>query len=179
MSRVFAWSDLHVDYPQNLQRIAELSDADFKHDTIMVAGDVSSDLRKVTTCLEHLRNKFRRVAFVPGNHDLWVSRSDGMDSLGKLQQLHEICDQLGVHVRPFEAPLNGGTVRIFPLLSWYIKPEDGNGSLYVPKPGEDPTLRMWADNQRIKWPSLPEFETPAELMLQLNILNPPRDSEHW
>jgi predicted phosphodiesterase len=168
MSRLLAWSDLHIDYPDNLSLIAGLSDSDFRDDTLLVAGDVSSDAEKLLNCLHQLKSKFREIAFVPGNHDLWVAGESRMNSLEKLHELRTACRAEGIRIGPFETTVHGREVRIVPLLSWYLKPEEDEGSLFLEKPGEDPSLEMWADNYRIKWPGMPDQGTPAEHLLSLN-----------
>ncbi len=175
MSRLHAWSDLHVDYPDNFKLIAGLSDSDYRDDTLLIAGDVSSDAEKVLSCLRELKRKFRDVAFVPGNHDLWVLNQDPFNSLEKLHELHARCQAEDIRVNPFNAEISGRTWQIIPLLSWYLKPEEGDGSLFLEKPGEDPSLEMWADNYRIKWPEMPDDATPAEHLLSLN--RPPGSSD--
>lgn len=166
--RLFVWSDLHVDYPANFQLLGQLSRQDFQDGALLVAGDVSSDPEKVLRALTVLRERFAEVAFVPGNHDLWVTSQGRLNSLEKLHELRSLCRAAGIRVDPFTCSLTGQLVRIIPLLSWYLKPEEGPGSLFLPKPGEDPELRMWADNQRIKWPALPDNQTPAKHLLALN-----------
>lgn len=168
MSRCFAWSDLHVDYPDNFRLVAGLSDSDFRDDTILIAGDISSDPAKLLSCLHHLKRKFREVSFVPGNHDLWVSSENQEDSLAKLHELQAACRAGGIRVEAFETGVRGEPIRIIPLLSWYLKPEEGEGSLFLEKPGEDPSLPMWADHYRTKWPELLNETTPAEHLLSLN-----------
>lgn len=44
-------------------------------DTLVVAGDVSSDLQKVIRQLLHFKEKFRNVLFVPGNHEYYCGVS--------------------------------------------------------------------------------------------------------
>ena len=166
--RLFVWSDLHVDYPANRQLLEQLSRQDFQDGVLLVAGDVSSDPEKALRALTGLRERFAEVAFVPGNHDLWVTSQGRLNSLEKLHELRALCRAAGIRVDPFTGSLAGQSVRIIPLLSWYLKPEEGPGSLFLPKPGEDPELRMWADNHRIKWPALPDNLTPAEHLLALN-----------
>ncbi len=166
--RVFGWSDLHVDYGANFDLVARLSQQDFRHDLLLLAGDVSSNPARLIQTLALLKARFAEVAFVPGNHDLWVSVHGSKDSLGRLDELRAQCQDLGIRMGPFTGTLNRRQVRIIPLLSWYLKPEEGEGSLFLPKPGEDPQLAMWADNHRIKWPPLPDGRTPAEHLLVLN-----------
>ncbi|MBI1178280.1 serine/threonine protein phosphatase [bacterium] len=175
--RLFAWSDLHVDYPANLRTLEQLSCADFRDDALLIAGDVSSDANRLMRALEGLKNRFAEVAFVPGNHDLWVSPQTRESSLEKLHALRAACRVCEIKVDPFRIRLTEQTVDVVPLLSWYLKPEEGDGSLYLPKPGEDASLAMWADNRRIKWPHFEPAETPADHLLNLNHLDPYDDSE--
>lgn len=171
--RLFAWSDLHVDFPANHELLVGLSNADFRYDALLVAGDVSSDPEKLMHTLRLLRRRFREVAFVPGNHDLWVPSGSTLSSLDKLHDLHAACLGEGIRVEPFEVDAGGRPVRVVPLRSWYLKPEEGDGSLFLEKPGEDPTLRAWMDNYRIKWKHLPTGVSAAEHILSLNHLPPP------
>lgn len=168
MARLFAWSDLHVDHRENRELLTRLSSADYLADTLLVAGDVSSDPSKLFGALEHLQARFKEIAFVPGNHDLWVNGDPARDSLQKLHELLDRCRSRGIRVAPFSVSVLGRLCRIVPLLSWYLKPEEGDGSLFCHKPGEDPTLRIWADNHRIKWPRMPGNQSPAEHLLSLN-----------
>ncbi len=166
--RVFVWSDLHVDFEANFKLVEQLSRQDFRHDVLLLAGDVSSKLTRLMQTLKLLKERFAEVAFVPGNHDLWLAAGDPPDSLAKLHALRAGCRDTGVRTDPFEWETTGLHVGILPLLSWYLKPEEGEGSLYLPKPGEDPDLHMWADNSRIKWPAWSGVRTPAEYFLSLN-----------
>lgn len=178
MPRLFAWSDLHVDYPENFKLVTGLSDHDFREDTILVAGDISSRLEKLLECLRHLKQKFQEVAFVPGNHDLWITSRNNTNSLEKLETLHAACRLEGIQVGAFNTKNADSKVNIIPLLTWYMKPEEGDGSLFLPKPGEDPTLQIWSDNYRIKWPAFPHKSTAAEHVLSLNQDTPSIDAHH-
>lgn len=166
--RLFAWSDLHVDHPDNLGLVAALSDRDFQDAVLVIAGDVSSSSARMIETLAVLKSKFAEVAFVPGNHDLWVNTSEPTDSLAKLHELRAACRAAGVRVEPFSCVIGIRPVRIVPLIAWYLKPEEGRGSLFIEKPGEDPDLLCWADNRRIRWPALPDNATPAAHLLGLN-----------
>lgn len=166
--RIFGWSDLHVDYEANRRLVEHLSRQDYQHDVLLLAGDVSSQLDRLTRTLGWLKDRFAEIAFVPGNHDLWVTSRDRFDSLDKLRTLQARVRDLGIRLDPFICVANGRPVRFIPLLSWYLKPEEGEGSLFLAKPGEDPELRMWADNHRIRWPALSTARTPAEYLLALN-----------
>jgi len=74
--RVFAVSDIHVDYSANAKWIANLSVAEYQDDVLILAGDVSDIRRLLDWCLTTLAKRFKKVLFVPGNHELWVTRED-------------------------------------------------------------------------------------------------------
>ena len=166
--RMFAWSDLHVDHPDNLGLVSAISDRDFRDDVLLIAGDISCSAERTIGMLEVLRAKFAEVAFVPGNHDLWLDASEQGDSRAKLKKLLAACSGAGVRTEPFSVVIQNTPARIIPLLSWYLKPDEGRGSLFIPKPGEDPELLCWADNRRIKWPDFADYQTPAAYLLGLN-----------
>jgi hypothetical protein len=131
--RVFALSDVHVDSGLNLTWIQALSESDFQRDVLILAGDVSDRMDRLASALAGLRSRFASVFFVPGNHELWI-RGTGppRGSLGKFDRVLALCDSLDVRTRPGRAG-NGNGVWIVPLFSWYMKPEEGPDSLYVPK----------------------------------------------
>ncbi|HKG46429.1 MAG TPA: metallophosphoesterase family protein [Pyrinomonadaceae bacterium] len=141
--RVFATSDLHTDYKENFLWLTQLSDVAYGDDTLIVAGDISDRLEIIRETLLLLRSKFRNVLFTPGNHELWV-RNGELDSIQKLHQVLQLCDELGVITKP----LHLDNLWIVPLLSWY----DG---VY------DPEMKAWADFHLCKWPDdakpLPDY----------------------
>ena len=149
--RVFAVSDLHVDYESNRKFVSGLSDYDYRDDVLLVAGDVTHCLDQFASAFHEVTKKYRAVFFVPGNHDLWVRRNEAADSREKFWQLRELCRVLNVMTTPME--LHGGNRRIgiLPLFSWYSRPEDGIDSLYLPSVGDDPALRGWGDTHLIRW----------------------------
>jgi len=165
---IFAWSDLHTDYAKNLERIAQLSLQDYQNDSILLAGDVSHQVSTIEITLRLFTQRFRNVFFVPGNHDLWLYKNDYADSLKKLDALRSVCDQCGVSMSPQRIADGDGMVQIAPLLSWYRRPEHGNDSLYIPKVGEDPTLRMWMDNYRVRWPEPLHENVMADYFVRQN-----------
>ena len=114
--RLFALSDIHVDYPDNARWVEGLSDADYRDDVLILAGDLTEDSRLLGWCLASFAAKFRQVLFVPGNHDLWVRRSPAdMCSLGKFEQVMTVAADSGVSTQPFHF----GSTLVVPLLSWY------------------------------------------------------------
>jgi hypothetical protein len=43
---------------------------------LILAGDVTDDLRILRSTLEHITAAFGTVFFIPGNHELWVKGPD-------------------------------------------------------------------------------------------------------
>jgi predicted phosphodiesterase len=138
--RVFALSDLHVDYEPNLRWVEALSATDHRDDLLILAGDLTDRLPLLAYCLQTLVRRFRNVIFVPGNHELWVSRDAvPMDSLRKFEVVMALAVQCGASVSAHrEAGLS-----ILPLLGWY------DDSFGVP----DKDLRLaWMDYRACRWP---------------------------
>jgi predicted phosphodiesterase len=138
--RVFALSDIHVDYDANAKWVANLSVAEYQDDVLILAGDVSDVRRLLEWCLTALTKRFKRVLFVPGNHDLWVIREDG--SKNSLQKFDEVCavvEASGASLQPF---CDRG-VAIIPVLAWY--------DYSFGEPSQ--ALRsIWMDYRACRWP---------------------------
>jgi DNA repair exonuclease SbcCD nuclease subunit len=165
---IYAWSDLHVDFPRNLSIIESLNKSRYHRDTIIIAGDLTDRLPLLQHTLSTLAKTFAHVFFVAGNHDLWLRKEDFECSVDKYHAIEKICQQLGVHTNAEKITSDEHeAVWIVPLVSWYTKPEEGEDSLFVRKIGEDPSLRMWMDNYRTKWPSL-QHQSPAKHFLSIN-----------
>lgn len=168
MVRVFSVSDLHVDYKKNLQWVINLSEYDYQGDYLICAGDISHNLKLFSITMEFLSRKFKKVLFVPGNHDLWIRDKEAVDSLEKFKMIRDICQSFNISQAPLEINTNSTSALIYPIFSWYTKPEEGNDSLFIPKKMEDTTLSMWVDNREIKWPVFDGFSYAAEYFLSLN-----------
>ena len=137
--RLFAVSDLHVDYAPNVEWIEGLSRLDYQNDALIVAGDLSHQQSLLLTSLAALSDRFAHVLFVPGNHDIWVSRQDPRDSLTRHDQLLDAVQDAGVLTTPLRLP----ELQIVPLLSWY---DFSFG---------EPIRRLraaWMDFHRCRWP---------------------------
>ena len=65
-TRIFAISDLHIDYQENRKLVNGWSAAKYRDDVVIVAGDVTDNLGLLETTLKGLQTKFRQVFFVPG-----------------------------------------------------------------------------------------------------------------
>lgn len=137
--RIFAISDLHLDYAINRDWLAQLSLHDHQEDVLILAGDISDKLPLLMDSFDALTCRFAVVLYVPGNHDLWVRREDQRDSLQKFQVVRDTAIQHGVRVTPF----HHGNLAIIPLLGWYDY-SFGVASAYL--------KRAWTDYRACRWP---------------------------
>ena len=153
--RVFATSDLHTDYRENVRWLEQLSRSDYRNDALIVAGDISDRFEIIRDTLQLLRSRFRHLLFTPGNHELWV-RTVEYDSLEKLQRVLELCRELDVST----SPVRFDDFWVVPLFSWY----DG---IFDPELNGERTARQaWADFHFCKWP--PEASPLPDYFLRLN-----------
>ena len=151
-NRLFAISDIHVDYPDNFDYMLSLKHDQFQHDALILAGDVSNQLNRLDTIFQHLSQTFKIVFYVPGNHELWIRNHDANDSIEKFHTILQCCNQYNIQTSPHQVTLDQLPFWIVPLFSWYIKPGEGEGSLYLPKEAEDKTEKIWCDNMLCQWP---------------------------
>lgn len=159
--RIFALSDLHIDHPDNRRWLGGLSSTDHVDDALILAGDVSDNLASLAWCFATLAERFRRVMFVPGNHDLWAYRDPGeTDSFDRLATVDRLASGHGVQTTPWIT----SDLAIVPLHAWY---DDSFGS-----PG---TLlkERWSDYRACRWP--PGMDTAAicRRMLAMNDVRRP------
>jgi 3',5'-cyclic AMP phosphodiesterase CpdA len=92
--RVLALSDLHLDHPENLAGIAALPP--HPDDWLILAGDLGHRERDLLAALELLGERFARLIWVPGNHDLWSMGADAPAGEARYQRLVELCRARGV-----------------------------------------------------------------------------------
>jgi predicted phosphodiesterase len=149
--RIFALSDIHVDYGENMAWIRGLSDQDYRRDVLLLAGDACHEMTRLRHALECLRRKFAEVFFLNGNHELWLLDSDCSDSLQKFHRILDLCRDCGIRTEPAKMVDGHAGVWIVPLFGWYDKV--GVNSLFLPKPtlGKDP-IDSWADDHFVRWP---------------------------
>ncbi|GAA2978869.1 metallophosphoesterase family protein [Kitasatospora sp. NPDC058063] len=121
--RLLAVSDLHISYQENRDLVEKLQPS-HPGDWLLVAGDVAELTTSIEWALGLLAERFARVVWVPGNHELWTHPEDPVQLRGvaRYEHLVERCRRLGV-VTPedpypvWEGP--GGPVRIVPLFLLY------------------------------------------------------------
>lgn len=154
--RIFAISDVHLDYAVNLEWLHSLSSSEYQDDVLILAGDISDSPQLLATCFAELARRFHQVLFVPGNHDLWVLRfQSDIDSLQKFDFVRQLAADNGVSMDAF----HDGPLSIVPLLSWY------DYSFGLP---DNQLLEAWMDFFACKWPQGFDPEAITRHFLALN-----------
>jgi 3',5'-cyclic AMP phosphodiesterase CpdA len=193
LPRLTAVSDLHVRYPEN-RAIVEGLRPGSAADWLIVAGDVAEQPDDVAWALGLLRDRFARVIWVPGNHELWTRGKDPVSLRGaaRYRYLVDLCRGLDVLTPedPFpvwEGP--GGPAIVAPLFLLYdytflpdgvTTPEEGLAVAYAARvvctdehllhPDPHPTRAAWC------------AERVAESRRRLDALDPDLPTvlvNHW
>jgi predicted phosphodiesterase len=139
--RVFALSDIHVDYDVNAKWVRDLSQLDYRDDVLILAGDVTHKLPELAWCLRELVMRFKQVLFVPGNHDVWVLGEDrAKNSLQKFADVAATVAAAGASMQPFVS----GETLFAPLFGWY--------DYTFGEPSED-LKNIWMDYHACRWPA--------------------------
>lgn len=138
--RIYAISDLHVDFKENYQWLENLSAQDFTEDILVLAGDISDDRTLLKNTFELLRKRFGGVFFVPGNHDLWVFRQARNSSLDAFYEIQQIASDYGI----FTQPKAYDATTIIPLWAWY------DYSFGYPS---NELFNSWVDFKACRWPA--------------------------
>lgn len=121
--RVFGISDVHVGHPENREVVEGLR-AESDDDWLIVAGDVAELVSEIGWALRVLRDRFRTVIWVPGNHELWSPPRDPVTLRGQARYAYlvDLCRGLGVITPEDPYPVwqgLGGPARIAPLFLLY------------------------------------------------------------
>ncbi|CAI0981181.1 putative phosphoesterase [Serratia entomophila] len=154
--KVYAISDLHIDFDGNAKWFFNAFDADYTDDVLLVAGDVSDELNRLEQCFTFLARRFKKVLFVPGNHELWVIRDSMPTSIRKFEQICQLTERCGVSMDVY----HHGSVSIVPLLSWY--------DFSFSSPTEK-LLGSWMDFHACKWPDNWDLQHVTNFFLDKNI----------
>ncbi|SCG41880.1 metallophosphoesterase family protein [Micromonospora coxensis] len=118
-----AISDLHIGYPEN-RALVEALRPESPRDWLIVAGDVADTAADVEWALGLLAERFEKVVWSPGNHELWTPRGDPVTlrGLARYEHLVRRCRALGVVTPEDEYPVwrgAGGPVLVAPLFLLY------------------------------------------------------------
>jgi len=94
--RLYALADLHLRYEVTRKALRDLPP--HPYDWLILAGDVGETEEHLRFALAVLSERFARLLWVPGNHDLWTIPTKPDDSRGaeKYERLVEICRAFGV-----------------------------------------------------------------------------------
>jgi 3',5'-cyclic AMP phosphodiesterase CpdA len=122
-SRLVALSDLHVAFPENREIVKNIHpEAD--EDWLLIAGDVGELSTDIEWALRTLSERFAKVVWTPGNHELWTHSDDPLRLRGQDRYLYfvRLCRELGVLTpedpyQVWDGP--GGVVTIVPLFLLY------------------------------------------------------------
>ena len=123
VARLFAVSDLHVGFAQNRQLVSGLRSQE-DDDWLIVAGDVGEFAADIEWALGTLSERFAKVIWAPGNHELWTHPREPLSLRGvqRYQHLVGLCRGLGV-ITPEDPYLqwngDGGPAVIVPMLLLY------------------------------------------------------------
>jgi predicted phosphodiesterase len=94
--KLYAIADLHLRYEVTRQALRALRP--HPYDWLILAGDVGETEEHLRFALGILSERFARLLWVPGNHDLWTIPTKPGDLRGqeKYERLVEICREFGV-----------------------------------------------------------------------------------
>jgi 3',5'-cyclic AMP phosphodiesterase CpdA len=120
---LLAVSDLHVTHPDN-RRVVRGMEPVSEGDWLIVCGDVSEAIEDVEWALGLLSERFEKVLWTPGNHELWTTPDDRLALRGESRYGHlvELCRDLGVLTPEDPYPVwdgAGGPVTVAPLFLLY------------------------------------------------------------
>jgi len=120
---LFAVSDLHVDHAENRAVVDDLRPHS-ESDWLIVCGDVADSADQVEWALRLLRERFARVIWTPGNHELLAHRDDPLQLRGEERYMHlvRLCQRIGVTTPEDPFPIwdgQGGPAQIAPLFLLY------------------------------------------------------------
>jgi 3',5'-cyclic AMP phosphodiesterase CpdA len=121
---VWAISDLHVGHAENRSVLESLRPVS-EHDWLLVVGDVGDQVEDIECALRLLTDRFRRVVWVPGNHELWTSQrgnAAGLRGQARYEHLVTLCRRLGVLTPEDPYPVwrgADGPVTVAPLFLLY------------------------------------------------------------
>ncbi|MDM8521209.1 metallophosphoesterase [Anaerolineales bacterium HSG6] len=118
--KLYAISDLHLGFKQNRQQLQTLPN--YGDDWLIIAGDVGEKETHLRFALEALGQRFARLLWVPGNHDLWSLPGDSHRGQAKYNHQVQICREYGVLTPedPYAIwPGEGGPCLLAPLFTLY------------------------------------------------------------
>ena len=165
---LLAVSDLHVRHRENREIAARLAPG-HPDDWLIVAGDVGEQVDEVVATVADLRERFARVLWVPGNHELWTrpKEADALRGEERYRRLVERARAAGVDTPEDPYPVwtgADGPIVVAPLFLLYdytflppgtTTPEEGLAAAreagvvctdeFLLHPDPYPTRQAWCD----------------------------------
>ena len=146
-------SDLHVDHHGEVVDLVGAAARAGGVDVLIVAGDLAARLPRLEAALARLARQVPRLAFVPGNHDLWVREGEPDSRARYEEEIPALCARHGIACLP-AGPVDIGGVTLLGQTGWY------DYSLADPALGvsRDAYRRgrlgklFWSDKQLVRWP---------------------------
>lgn len=116
--RLWAISDLHLGYAANADALRTL--ASHPNDWVILCGDIGEREEHLDLALDLFQERFARVIWVPGNHELYTTRKDPCQLRGEARYDHLVsrCQSRDVITPEDPFPLwpgDGPPTRIAPL----------------------------------------------------------------
>lgn len=115
--KLLATSDLHIGYAEN-REVAESLRPTTEGDWLIVAGDIAERFADVEWLLRLVAERFAKVIWVPGNHELWTVPHDPVQAkgVGRYGLLVEMCRGVGVLTPEDEFAIWPGSSETGPLV---------------------------------------------------------------
>jgi len=119
---LWATSDLHVAYDENRDAVDQMQQR--PGDWLILAGDTGETLAQLEYVLDRVTDRFERVVWSPGNHDLWTPRGwpPAARGLAHYERLVAACQRRGVLTPEDPYALWPGTsvpTRLAPIFTLY------------------------------------------------------------
>lgn len=115
---LWAVSDLHTAAPGNRELVEELVVPQHPGDWLIVAGDVAEKTNTILGMLSDLNDRFAKVIWVPGNHELFSRPKDTVHAEQKYAELVAGCRAMGVLTPEDPYPKFAGRT-IVPMFTLY------------------------------------------------------------
>ena len=118
---LLATSDLHVTHGGNREVIESIHPYS-PEDWLIVAGDVGDTIADVHWVLGLLRERFAKVIWAPGNHELWTSPRDPVQARGveRYERLIELARSLDVVTPEDPYPVWQGEQERFAIVPLFL-----------------------------------------------------------
>lgn len=122
-ARLWAISDIHLSYKANREALEQLVAR--PKDDLILCGDVGESAEHCHMAFSKLKECFKQVWWVPGNHELYTlpsQKDDGVRGEAKYMECVEIARQYGVLTPEDDYVLwegQGGPVLIAPIFTLY------------------------------------------------------------